>query len=1016
MPSVRLRLKPRSRFAIFAAVWCVAAGAHEVEVPGPADWAKAQAQARAARFLAPEEAVAAMTVPPGFRVDLFAAEPMISQPFAFCFDARGRMWIAENRDYESRGGGFSNDGRSRIVILEDTDRDGRADVRTVFLEGIPFPSAIAVGFGGLWLGAPPNLLFVPDRDGDDRADVESIEVRLTGWGIADRHETLNSFIWGPDGWLYGLQGFATPSKVGRPAGKGRIFRHGDPFPRQHEFAGASVTIDGGVWRYHPVKERFEVVAHGFSNPWGIDYDAKGQLFITACVIPHLWHVIPGGIYHRQGGSHLNPHVYADIRTIADHAHASAHGGARIYQSDAFPDPYRGRIFMANIHQHAILTDVLERKGSGYVGRHGDDFLLANNAHWVGFSIDVGPDGSVYALDWHDADICGATVMHPDTGRVYRIAATRPAAAAFPHRHTDLETLDDVALAEMQEAPSTWHATRARTILQHRAATRRRDAAGQPPVDPRAVERLARMFRDSADVDLRLRVLWALHVTDSIGRDSLLAALDDPEEFVRGWAVQLLCEDRDVTDTEAAALARLAERESSPVVRRHLASAIQRLAAGAAWPVIDALAAHAEDRADHNIPKLIWFGLEPLVLGDIERAARLATATDIPLLSRHVARRLAAAGRFEPLLGAIASAAAGRREEMLLGVRDAVDGRSDMQPPPGWEQARDRLVAFGGRTAAITAELSRQFGDAAALAALVGTLDRPDATATDRGQAIEALAARKSAALRGRIVRLFDDVAVRRQAIRAAAAYDEPAITAAMLDRWASFTDDERLEAVNTLASLPGHARALTDAIRAGRVARQHVPAHLARQLRRIVGPTFVDVWGPVDVLPADREAAFKKYRGLLSDAALAAGDPAKGAAVFGRVCAGCHVLHGKGGDVGPDLTGANRGNLEYLLGNILAPNDVIQDAYRMHVILLDDGRVYSGIPAEEDEQRIRLRVAQQPDTVAIPVARIESREIASTSLMPEGLLANLSDTDVVDLIRFLQSPAAPDAHHPGAKR
>ncbi|MEM7316907.1 MAG: PVC-type heme-binding CxxCH protein, partial [Planctomycetota bacterium] len=285
-------------------------------------WKIAQREGRKAKFLSPQEAVDEMTLQDGFTVNAFANEPMITQPMAFCWDDRGRMWIAENRDYENRRAGFANFGDSRILILEDTDHDGVADSRKVFAEGIPFPSAMAVGFDGLWLGAVPNLLFVPDKNKDDKADMDDIEVRLTGWGIRDRHETLNSFHWGPDGWLYGLQGFATPSRVGEPAGNGKLYKHNDPFPTDIEFDGEPMFLDGGVWRYHPTKKRFEVVAHGFSNPWGVDYDAKGQLFITACVIPHLWHVIPGGIYHRQGGKHINPHYYSDIRTIATHRHRS----------------------------------------------------------------------------------------------------------------------------------------------------------------------------------------------------------------------------------------------------------------------------------------------------------------------------------------------------------------------------------------------------------------------------------------------------------------------------------------------------------------------------------------------------------------------------------------------------------------------------------------------------------------------------------------------------------------------
>ena len=1012
-----MNLRPRNHLSIMIAAWaalialagCFGATAEEVSVPGPTAWQQAQALARSAPFLTPAAALEAMTVQPGFKVNLFAAEPMISQPFAFCFDAKGRMWIAENRDYETRGSGFSNSGKSRILILEDTDRDGTADSQKVFLEGIPFPAAIAVGFGGLWLGAPPHLLFVPDRDGDDRADMEAIEVRLTGWGIADRHETLNSFIWGPDGWLYGLQGFATPSNVGRPVGKGRIYKHAEPFPEQHEPTESPVKIDGGVWRYHPVKDRFEVVAHGFSNPWGIDFNAKGQLFITACVIPHLWHVIPGGIYHRQGGSHINPHVYSDIRTIADHPHQSAHGGARIYQSDAFPEPYRGRIFMANIHQHSILTDILERKGSGYVGRHGDDFLLANNEHWVGFSVDIGPDGSVYALDWHDAEICGTKVVHPETGRVYRIAAEHSAATPFVNRSADLESLDDVALAALQLAPSVWHATQARTILQHRAAQRSSAAARPNAIDPQAVEQLLRMFRDSPDVDIRLRGLWALHVTGGLEREELIAALDDPDEYIRSWAITLLCEDIGDTPAEAAPFARLAQSDPSPAVRLALASAIQRLAPEAAWPVIEGLATHAEDRDDHNIPKLIWFGLEPLVVGNSAAAVRLATTTEIPLLSRHVARRLAAAGEFERLLNPIAAAATVQREEMLLGVRDAIDGRADMPAPPAWEEVRDLLIGAGGRTAEIASALAQQFGDTTALTTLEHVLDDPSVSAVRRGQAIATLASKKAPALENRIVQLLDDPAVRREAIRAAAAYDNPAFPPALLDRYASFSADERMEAVYALAARSSYGRVLTEAIRTGSIPKQDVPAQLARQLQRIVGPTFVDAWGPLDFLPADKEAAFTKYRGLLTSDALSRGDRANGRAVFTRACAGCHRLHGSGGEIGPELTGANRGSLEYLLSNILTPSEVIQAAYRMQVVLLDDGRVYSGIPAEENEHQLRLRVANEPEPVTISVAEIESREIGTTSLMPEGLLANLSDADVVDLIGYLQSQAFPNA-------
>ncbi|MDH3651445.1 MAG: PmoA family protein, partial [Saprospiraceae bacterium] len=551
-------------------------------------WLIAREEGKEAEFLTPQAAVDIMTAKEGFKVNVWASEPMITQPMAFCWDDKGRLWVAENRDYENRRTGFSNDGSSRILIIEDTDGDGVGDLKKIFAEGIPFPAAIAVGFDGLFLGSPPNLLFVPDRNGDDQAEMEDIEVRLTGWGIRDRHETLNSFHWGPDGWLYGLEGFATPSRIRKPKGKGKLYGHKDPFP--DVLVGDGVDINGGVWRYHPTKERFEVVAHGFSNPWGIDYDSKGQLFITACVIPHMFHVIPGGIFHRQGGQHFNPYVYKDICTIVDHSHRSAHGGARIYQSDAFPEDQWGRLFMANMHEHAVLSDILEPKGSGYVARHADDFVMANNAQWIGFSMEIGPAGNLYVLDWHDADICGNSVMHKETGRIFRISPEKSYAENWEGRYDDLATFSDEALADLQLSKSNWHARRARVILQSRAS--------KGPISKKAIQKLSDIFQDQRNGDYRLRALWGLHITQNISQQDLLESLSDSDPYIRAWAVQLICEDMNAPDEALRKFEQMAKKDPSPAVRMYLAAALQRMDVDNRWNIIEGLVSHGVDAEDH----------------------------------------------------------------------------------------------------------------------------------------------------------------------------------------------------------------------------------------------------------------------------------------------------------------------------------------------------------------------------------------------------------------------------------
>ncbi|MFO0942242.1 MAG: PVC-type heme-binding CxxCH protein [Pirellulales bacterium] len=959
-------------------------------------WGLAQQQGRQAKLLNPQEALQTMTLQDGVQGNVYASEPMMTQPMAFCWDAKGRIWIAENRDYETRQTGFSADGTSRILILEDTDHDGVADSKKVFLEGIPFPSAIAVGMGGLWLGAPPNLLFVPDRNQDDKADMDQIEVRLTGWGIADRHETLNSFHWGPDGWLYGLQGFATPSKVGQPKGAGKLYKHKDPFPTNIEFDGQPVDINGGVWRYHPTKQRFEVVAHGFSNPWGVDYDQYGQLFITACVIPHLWHVIPGGIYHRQGGSHFNPYVYNDIKTIAEHRHRSAHGGARVYQSDAFDAKYQGRVFMANIHEHAVLTDIITPKGSGYVGQHGDDFALANNAQWIGFSIEVGPEGAIYALDWHDADICGKEVLNKDTGRIFRFTPKNPASKPFPHRYDDLNTLSDVQLAELQLAPSVWHATFARVILQHRSQSQTLNAE--------CLKLIQGYLTDgSRSTAIRLRALWTLHATSALDSQQLTSLLSDSDQYLRAWAIQLLCEDFKAPTLAVEKMIAMAAKDSSAVVRLYLASAAQRIDAESRWKIVELLSKRGEDEQDHNIPKMIWFALEPLVMNDPSRAISLAGSAKLSLVARQTARRLCDGDRIEQLGSQISNITGNAQLNILLGMRDATEGRFDMTSPKGWSEVAAKIESSGGEAAAVAKQLSQQFGDTVAASHMLATLRNKQSAVEERRQALQQLAGRKRAELKTELEKLLQEDGLRREAIRAMANYDDVRFAKALLAEYNKLSPEDKQEAIYTLSARGRYAQELTNALRENKIPKRDIPAHVARLLRRVVGNRFVDVWGPIDELGSDKEALLAKYRELLTESKLAKADLGNGQKVFTRVCASCHKLGGEGGKIGPDITGANRGNLEYLISNILTPSAIIQDDYRMHIILLEDGRIFSGIPTEENERSLKLNVADRTEPIVIAKSSIESREIASVSMMPDGLLSQLTDAEAVDLVRYLQS-------------
>ncbi len=955
-------------------------------------WDLAQEEGRNAKFLTPQEAVESMTVKNGYKVNVWASEPMMKQPMAFCWDDKGRLWVAENNDYESRGHGFSNAGTSRILILEDTDGDGVADGQKVFMEGLAFPAAIAVGFDGLFVGAPPNLLFVPFKDGGDKADMENIEILLTGWGIRDRHETLNSLIWGPDGWLYGLQGFATPSKIRKPNGDSKLYFHNDAFP-EDLLEADGVDINGGVWRYHPVKQRFEVVAHGFSNPWGIDYDSKGQLFMTACVLPHLWHIVPGGIYHRQGGQHFNPYVYEDIKTIANHRHSSAHGGARIYQSDAFPKEEHGRIFMANIHEHAVLSDILVAKGSSFEGVHGDDFMLANNAQWVGFSMEIGPDGGLYALDWHDADICGQEVLNEETGRIFRIMPTKSHAKNFEGRYQDLNSMTDKQLVDLQTNTSDWHARRARGIL-HKRAT-----AGKLQAQTNA--QLTAIFETDKNPDWRLRAMWSLHLTGGLAPSRLVELLGDKDPNVRSWAIQLLCEDKSPPAAALSKFQSLAKDDPSPIVRLSLAAALQRTLTKDKWTIAGNLLQHKEDANDHNLPKMIWFGIEPLMEEDPDKFLQLSVASQIPVVTQYIARRAMDGDESQRLVALIGKGGT-NTEDLLIGMLNGIEGRTDLQTPENWKIVSEKLKRSNGSVKHLVAEISGLFGDKEATQSSFARLKDKKAPIDQRRRALQVLTAQRQGGLMVELPNLLQEPPMRKDAIRSIAAFDSEALGKMLIDGYRNFNSEEKVEAIQTLSSRSRYGNMLTGEIKAKRILKKDVPANVARQLLRVVGSGFIEVWGPIEQVASD-DAAYEKYRRMLNQAALASGDIKQGKVLFKKSCGSCHKMYGEGGLMGPDLTGSNRADVNYILLNVLEPSAEIQDAYKMVVINTLDGRTYSGNVIGENERQVTLRVVGQDEPLLINKSTIQSREVSAVSMMPPGLFQNLDEKEVVDLMVYLQT-------------
>jgi len=578
----------------------------------------------------PNEAAAHMTVPAGFHVSLFAGEPDVVQPISFCFDDRGRLWVIENFSYpnwQTTG----TEGHDRILIFEDPDATGHFTKRTVFYDKGMNLSGIEVGFGGVWLCSTPNLLFIPFKEGEDHPSGLA-KVILDGWSLQAKHNVFNRLVWGPDGWLYGCNGILATSDVGKP---------GDPPEKR-------TLMNCGVWRYHPIRGTFEVVARGTTNPWGLDFDDMGQMFITNCVIKHLWHVIPGAHYQRMYGEDFDPNLYGLMESIADHIHwaggdwttsrtgaansaaggGHAHAGAMVYLGDNWPDQYRNTIFMCNIHGNRVNNDILEHRGSGYVGHHGKDFLLANDPWFRGLNLEYGPDGGVFVSDWCDTGECHNYLSIDRTnGRMYKIVY-----GSVTPQHPDLAKLDDSALVQLQLHKNDWWVRHARRLLEERFA------AGT--LTPETRPALLKMLRENPDVTRQLRALWALQSTGGVDPTLTQELLGSKQEYVRGWAIQLRLEGGQASQSLLQRLVEMAKSDPSPVVRLALASGLQRLPDGDRWAIAEALVAHGEDANDLNLPLMDWYAIEPLVPKNPGRAGQLALESKIPIVRQYIARRLA----------------------------------------------------------------------------------------------------------------------------------------------------------------------------------------------------------------------------------------------------------------------------------------------------------------------------------------------------------------------------------------
>lgn len=907
-----------------------------------------------------EEVARTMQLPPGFKCQVFAAEPDVQQPIAMAFDAKGRLWVAEDYTYAENPKRWDLTMRDRITILEDTDGDGKMDKRKVFWDQGQYLTSVEIGYGGVWALTGGTLSFIPDKNSDDVPDGPA-QVLLDGFNVTTiGHNIVNGLRWGPDGWLYGRHGITSDSLVGAP---------GTPPDQRTRFNCA-------IWRFHPVTHKFEVVCQGGTNSWGHDWDANGEMFFINTVIGHLWHGIPGAYYRRMFGTHLNQHAYEYIEQTADHFHwdiggekwndnkkgmtsgtdaaggGHAHVGMLIYQGGTWPAEYNGAMLTCNLHGNRINVDRLERQGNGYVGKHAPDFAKAKDKWFRGLDLLTGPDGNVYVNDWSDTGEChDSDGVHRTSGRIFKISyADAPKVTGI-----DLSKMSDEELTQQLTNKNNWWSRTAAHLLRERGKF----------VEPVAAD--------------------------------LLASKD---EHSRAKAIDLL----------SAQNAALPQDDASPLVRLHLASALQKLPLESRFPIATALASHEEDAGDRQQPLMIWYGVEPAVVAHPKEALALIASAKIPTVRRLITRRLAEEMEKHPEFAndlvalALKPENAAAADDILRGISQALQGWSKAAKPAQWDKLAEAMQAKGSdEIKNLARELSSIFGSGRASEELVAIAKNAEADANARRNALTSLLRSPKPELLPLLKDWMKDKVLGAMAVRGMASYDDSEIPWKLVGMYKYFPEETKTDAVNVLISRPAYVKVLLDKIEKHEIPATAITPFQARQITNFgnegLNKQLAKVWGEIRETPEGKKQEQAKYKALLTPEAIAKADATKGRVVFASVCAACHKLYGEGAAIGPELTGSDRHNINYLLENILDPNAVVPNDFRMTVLKLKDGRVLSGVIPEQTERML---------TIVSPAQRlqVEKKEIVETnqlpiSLMPEGMLPAMSEEQVRDLFAYL---------------
>ena len=952
----------------------------------------------------PREQMATFVLDENLEINLFAADPMIAKPVGMNWDSQGRLWVVSSRLYPQIKPGQRSD--DQVIVLEDTDDDGRADKSTVFAKDLLIPTGIMPGDGGAYVANSTEILHIKDRDGDLVGDDR--QIMLSGFGTEDTHHIIHAFRGGPDGMMYFNQSIYIHSHVETPHGVRRL-------------------MAGGIWHLRPETLELEVFARGFVNSWGHAFDRYGQSFATDGAYGEgINYVFPGAVYFT---------AYNAKRIVKGlNPGQPKHCGLEIIDSSHFPGDWQGTMIANDFRGHRVNRFVVTESESGYVSRQVADLIKTTHGAFRPIDCKIGPDGALYIADWYNPIIQHGEVDFRDPrrdhthGRIWRVTYRGRPLSKKPDVHG--QPIEKVVRQLQSPDGLTRH------FAKRELRSRGKDAALA------ALKKWISDPENKTTSEDKLEALWAQQSVNHLDEVLLRELLRDADHRIRAAAVRLLyhwhgrCPD-------ALALLEKAVADAHPRVRLEAVNALRNIGSEKAF----ALALEAlEKPVDKNLDFALWLTARELVdvwmpaleKGELrftsESLQFVLSASERPEAIRflhdgfraavrrgedvtEMAKIFAEAGNAESVGILYQHALAQQDDAMLERVFEAHVRRqkkpSDLRAAellPLVEKGLPHAILLGGvwKISAVRPIIEKRLSDRAGdlrypLAALIHFGDEPAANRLAEIANDESWSADLRAAAVAGLVQIDGEAG-----LRAAVGWLETAKDPTGSDI-----------VLSAYLNRKGGADQLARALEGKKIAPETATAGV-RQAGTSGGDTEALVaaltraggLAPITAgLSPDEMAAFVK-------AVQTRGDAGRGETIYRRsnlLCQTCHAIGG-GGAIGPDLLSIGASApVDYIADSLLEPSKKIKEGYHTTVVTTKGGEVITGGLVRDADEELVLRLADgQHRTIAANT--ITKKEVVPVSLMPPGLTATLRKDELVDLVRFMAELGKEGAYKVPARR